>query len=642
MDEVTPAVIAIAFGLTAVFVPVAFVGGITGQFYRQFALTISISTLISALNSLTLSPAMAALLLKSREGKQDVFARLLNFLFGWFFRIFNRVLGAVTAGYAATARRVVRFSAVALLVYVGLMYLTYVGFRRTPTGFIPGQDSGYLIAVVQMPDAAAFDRTEATMARMAKIANATPGVRDTFAIAGYSGFSGVNQSNAGTMFVVLDPFEKRIHHPEMAAGVITGKLMGQYSQIQEGIAVVFPPPPVRGVGTAGGFKMQVEDLTGRASAGDLQNAVEGLMAAARSNPQIIGQAFSTYRSSVPQLYVNVDRAKAKSQAVKVTDIFQTLQVYLGGFYVNDFNYLGHTYKVMAQADSQYRAKAADVAQLKSRNIGGQMVPLGAVADIDDTTGPDRINRYQQRESAEINGAAAPGVSSGQALDLMEKLAAEKLPAGYSYEWTDLAYQERFAVKDFWSNPAVIFPLCVLFVFLVHSAEYESFALAAAIILIVPMCLLSGIAGVMIRGMENNIFTQIGFVVLVGLSAKNAVLIVEFAKQQQEHGKGRFEAAIEAARLRLRPILMTSFAFILGVVPLVIARGAGSEMRQALGTAVFFGMIGVTFFGVFFTPVFYVVIRGITERWGGRARHTPKPPVSHPDANGGVPVPEHVG
>jgi len=628
MEEVTPAVIAIAFGLTAVFVPVAFISGITGQFYRQFALTISIATLLSALNSLTLSPAMAALLLRSRDGKQDWFARLLNFLFGWFFRAFNRVLGAFTNGYVGALKRVVRFGVVAIVVYLGLIFLTYEGFRRTPTGFIPNQDSGYLIAVLQMPDAASFDRTETVMRRMAVAANATPGVRDTFAIAGYSGFTGVNASNAGTMFVVLDDFSKRKGRKDLTAAAITGRLMAEYSKVQEGFALVFPPPPVRGVGTAGGFKMQIEDRNGRQTPQQLQATIEELIAEASKNPKL-DRLLSTFRANVPQLYVNVDRAKAKSLDVQITDVFQTLQVYLGGFYVNDFNYLGRTYRVMAQSDAQFRARAADVAQMKTRNGSGQMVPLGSVMRMEDTVGPDRINRYNLYLSAEINGSTKPGVSTGEALNIMEALAKER---GISFEWTDLAYQE----KEAGNTAFYIFPLCVLFVWLTHSAEYESFALSSAIILIVPMCLLCGIAGVMARGMENNIFTQIGFVVLAGLSAKNAVLIVEFAKQQQEHGKDRFNAAIEAARLRLRPILMTSFAFILGVLPLVFAEGAGAEMRQALGTTVFFGMIGVTFFGIFLTPVFFDAIRWVTETWIGpsHTRH-------HAPTNGDTFQPEPV-
>jgi hydrophobe/amphiphile efflux-1 (HAE1) family protein len=623
MDEVTPAVIAIAFGLTAVFVPVAFISGITGQFYRQFALTISISTLLSAVNSLTLSPALAALLLRSREGKQDAFQRLLDFLFGWFFRGFNRVLGALTGGYVAVERRVVRFAVIALVAYLGMVYLTYEGFRRTPTGFIPPQDSGYLIALVQMPDAAAFERTETVMRRMATAANADPGVRDTFAIAGYSGLTGVNIPNAGTMFVVLKPFEERKGKPDMTAEAVVGRLMGQYSQIQEGFALVIQPPPVRGIGTAGGFKMQVEDRSGRATPAEMLAQVEQVIAEARKDPRLDPtKTFSTYRANTPQLYANVDRTRVKSQQVQITDVFTSLQVFLGGFYVNDFNYLGRTYRVMAQADAPFRATAADIAQLKTRNAAGQMVPLGAVMDVQDTTGPDRINRYNLYNSVEIQGQAAPGVSTGEALQIMEGLATKNLPTGYRFEWTELAFQEKEA-----GNTALyIFPLCVLFVWLTHSAEYESFALSTAIILIVPMCLLFGIAGVILRGMDNNIFTQIGFVVLAGLSAKNAVLIVEFAKQQQEHGADRVTAALEAARLRLRPILMTSFAFILGVLPLVIAEGAGAEMRRALGTTVFAGMIGVTIFGLFLTPVFYVVIRWLTER--------NQPPVAAVAAGGG--------
>jgi hydrophobe/amphiphile efflux-1 (HAE1) family protein len=630
MDEVTGAVIAIAFGLTAVFVPVAFVSGITGQFYRQFALTIAVSTLLSAFNSLTLSPAMGALLLRPRDAKPDLFTRVLNTLLGWFFRGFNRALGWATAGYATFERGVLRVAIVALLIYVGLLYVTYRGFKAVPTGFIPTQDTGYLIVNLQMPDAASFDRTDRVIRRLAEIANKTDGVRDTFAITGYSILTGTNQSNAAAMFVVLNDFKDRVGHPERSANVITGKLMGAYSQVQDGFALVFPPPPVRGIGTAGGFKMQVQDRTGLATPQELQSITDKLIGEARKNPQL-QQLFTSFRANVPQLYVNVDRTKVKSADVSITDVFNTLQVYLGSLYVNDFNFLGRTYRVMAQADASDRARAQDITVLKTRNRAGKMLPLGAVVDVKDTTGPDRINRYNLYQSAEINGAALPGVSTGQAIQSMEALAAQFLPRGYNYEWTELAFQEKAA-----GNTALfIFPLCILFVFLTHSAEYESYALSSAIILIVPMCLLCGIAGVALRHMDNNIFTQIGFVVLAGLSAKNAVLIVEFAKQQQERGLNARDAAIEAARLRLRPILMTSFAFILGVVPLVRATGAGSEMRQALGTVVFFGMLGVTFFGLFLTPVFYVTIRRLTGKFvlkpepaAGREGHGNSEPAAH--------------
>jgi hydrophobe/amphiphile efflux-1 (HAE1) family protein len=441
------------------------------------------------------------------------------------------------------------------------------------------------------------------------MANQTPGVKDTFAITGYSVLTGTNQPNAAAMFVVFNPFEERTGHPEETAAAIAGKLQGAYSQVQEGFALVIPPPPVRGIGSAGGFKLQIQDRSGKHTPQELQAVNDRIIAAARKDPRVIG-IFSGYRANVPQLYVDVDRTNVKSKNVRLSDVFQTLQVYLGSLYINDFNFLGRTYRVMAQADAGFRARPDDINELKTRNREGQMVPLGALATIKDVTGPDRINRYNLFESAEINGAAAPGVSSGQAIEAMEQLADANLPPGYGYEWTDLAYQEKAA-----GNTALfIFPLCIFFVWMTHSAEYESFPLSSAIILIVPMCLLCGIGGVWLRHMDNNIFTQIGFVVLAGLSAKNAVLIVEFAKQQQERGLNAFEAAVEAARLRLRPILMTSFAFILGVVPLIIATGAGAEMRQALGTVVFFGMLGVTFFGLVLTPVFFVVIRRLTGRY----------------------------
>jgi hydrophobe/amphiphile efflux-1 (HAE1) family protein len=603
MEEVTPAVIAIAFGLSAVFIPVAFIGGITGQFYRQFALTISFSTLISAFNSLTLSPALAALLLQPKHGRQDLFTRGMNVLLGWFFGLFNRSLAAGSMAYAGALRGVVRLSVIALLVYGGLLGLTYLGLRTVPTGFIPAQDTGYLVVNLQMPDAATIDRTVPVMTQLANVARQIPGIGHTVAVSGFSILNGVNQTNAGTMFLPLADFDRRAGHPEQSASAIQGRLMEEYSRVQDGFALVLQPPPVRGLGNAGGFKMQVQDRTGRASPQELQAAVDRLSSEAQANPQLTS-LLATFRANVPELYADVDRAKVKKQDVPVTGVFEALQVFLGSLYINDFNYLGRTYRVTAQADAPFRATAAEVARLKTRNRAGGMVPLGAVLEMQEIVGPDRISRYNLYQSADINGNSAPGASSGQALAIMEDLARRVLPQGYAFEWTDLAYQEKLAG----STAFLIFPLCVLFVWLVHSAEYESFALSTAIILIVPMCLLSGIAGVWLRGMDNNIFTQIGFVVLAGLSAKNAVLIVEFAKQQEEHGLSPFEAAIEAARLRLRPILMTSFAFILGVVPLILAGGAGAEMRQALGTVVFFGMLGVTAFGLFLTPVFYYTIR----------------------------------
>ncbi len=623
MTEVTAAVIAIAIGLSAVFVPVAFISGITGQFYRQFALTIAFSTLLSALNSLTLSPALAALLLKPHGAKRDGLAWLLDLAFGWFFRLFNAGMQGLSAGYAAVLRRVVRFSAVALIFYVGMLGLTYVGFKEVPAGFIPAQDMGYLLVALQLPDAATIERTEAVMARLAEIARATPGVEHTFAVPGFSILNRTNQANAGTMFVPLTDFGERTKHPEQSASAIMRRLIGEYSQVQEGLALVLSPPPVSGVGNAGGFKLMVEDRTGAATPQEVQAATDALIAAAQSDARLT-TLFTTFRANVPQLYTNIDRVKAKTQDVRITDVFQTLQVYLGSYYINDFNFLGRTYRVVAQADAPFRATAAEVGRLKTRNQAGDMVPLGAVLDMRDITGPDRVNRYNLYQAAEINGDTAPGVSSGQAIQIMESLAEKTLPSGYAIEWTELSFQEKLA-----GNTALlIFPLCVLFVWLVHSAEYESFALSTAIILIVPMCLLCGIAGVWLVGMDNNIFTQIGFVVLAGLSAKNAVLIVEFAKQLQEQGRTSREAAVEAARLRLRPILMTSFAFIFGVVPLVLAEGAGAEMRQALGTVVFYGMIGVTLFGLLLTPVFFAVIRRLTGRDVLPAERADRGPAPH--------------
>jgi multidrug efflux pump len=609
MDEVTPAVIAIAFGLSAVFIPVAFIPGITGRFYQQFALTIAFSTLLSAFNSLTLSPAMSALLLRPHDARKDWFGRWLDFAVGWFFRLFNRGFERANQWYIKALHYVVRFAAITLIVFVGLVYLAYSFFQTVPTGFIPTQDQGYLIVNVQMPDASSIERTEAVVTQLANLSRQTPGVQDAFAVSGFSILSRANSSAAGLLFLNLLPFSQRTGHPGLTAAAIAGSLMQTFSKVEGGMALVLLPPAVNGIGNAGGFTMQIEDRSGSATPQQLQAATQQLIGAARQRPELSKFLFSTFRASVPQVYVHVDRVKAKQENVAVTDIFQALQVYLGGYYINDFNYLGRTWHVMAQADAPFRATVAQVANLQTRNAAGQMVPLGALATTKDVVGPDRIQRYDLYSSADIIGASAPGYSSGQALAAMEDAASTALPKQYSYEWTDLAFQEKAA-----SGLAfLVFPLCVLFVWLTHSAEYESFALSTAIILIVPMCLLFGIAAVWARHMDNNIFTQIGFVVLAGMSVKNAVLIVEFAKQQQEHHPGMrgADAAIEAARLRLRPILMTSFAFIFGVIPLIIATGAGAEMRQALGTVVFFGMIGVTFFGVFLTPVFYTVIRWLT-------------------------------
>jgi multidrug efflux pump len=608
MDEVTPAVIAIAFGLSAVFIPVAFIPGITGRFYQQFALTIAFSTLLSAFNSLTLSPALSALLLKPHSADRDWLTKALDFTLGWFFRLFNKAFDLTTQWYTKSLRYVVRYSIITLVAFLGLVYLAYAMFKIVPTGFIPPQDQGYVIVNLQMPDASSIERTDAVVAQLADIARKTKGITDAFAVSGFSILTRSNSSAAGLLFLHFTPFSERAGKPDMTATAIAGRLMQQFGTVQGGQAIVLLPPAVSGIGNAGGFTMQVEDRSGSATPQELQATTQKLINAARGRPEL-SRLFSTYRASVPQIYINVDRVKAKQQNVAVTDVFQALQVYLGGLYINDFNYLGRTWHVMAQADAPFRATVDQVSLLKTRNASGEMVPLGALSDLKDIVGPDRIQRYDLYSSADIIGAAAPGYSSGQALAAMEEVANKVLPQQYSYEWTDLAFQEKAA-----SGLAfLVFPLCILFVWLTHSAEYESFALSTAIILIVPMCLLCGITAVWARNMDNNIFSQIGFVVLAGMSVKNAVLIVEFAKQQQEHNRGMkaAEAAVEAARLRLRPILMTSFAFIFGVIPLIIATGAGAEMRQALGTVVFFGMIGVTFFGVFLTPVFYTLIRRLT-------------------------------
>jgi hydrophobe/amphiphile efflux-1 (HAE1) family protein len=642
MTEVTPAVIAVAAGLSAVFIPTAFITGISGQFYKQFALTIAVSTLISAFNSLTLSPALAALLLRPHGARPDRLTRVINVVLGWFFRLFNRTLELGTGAYVGALRRLTRVAALVMVAYVGLLALTYLGFRAVPTGFIPTQDKGYVIANLQMPDAASIQRTDATIRRMAEIAHRTPGVKYTFAIAGFSALSFTNQSNAAAMFVTLEDFDKRAGDPSMTSEAIIGRLMAEYGQIQDGFALVFPPPAVTGMGIAGGFKMQVQDRSGRTPE-ELQAVTEQVIAAVSQDPRVRG-VLTSFRASVPQLWAQIDREKVKTLNVAVTDVFEALQVFLGSVYVNDFNFLGRTYQVTAQADAPFRATPGDIARLETRNAAGRMVPLGSVLEIKDITGPVRIGRYNLYPTAEIQGAGVPGVASSEVNALIERAANENLPQGFGFEWTELTYQENLANVRVFGVPMtmVIFGMCVLFVFLVHAAEYESWSLPTAIIMIVPMCLLAAIGGVMLRGMDNNIFTQIGFVVLAGLSAKNAVLIVEFAKQQEEHhpGIGATRAAIEAARLRLRPILMTSLAFILGVLPLVIAEGAGFEMRQALGTTVFFGMIGVTLFGIFLTPVFYVSIRWLTTKLGfGPPAH---PPAGVPAGRGDAVVEAATG
>ncbi|SEI64454.1 efflux RND transporter permease subunit [Pseudomonas sp. NFR16] len=607
MREVTGPIIATALVLCAVFVPAAFISGLTGQFYKQFALTIAISTVISAFNSLTLSPALAAVLLRAHDAPKDGFSRFLDKLLGgWLFRPFNRFFIKASNGYVGAVGRVIRVSGVALVVYAGLIVMTWLGFSTTPTGFVPQQDKQYLVAFAQLPDAASLDRTEDVIKRMSDIALKQPGVESAVAFPGLSINGFTNSPNSGIVFVTLKPFEERKLASE-SAGAIAGELNGKYAGIQEAYMAIFPPPPVQGLGTIGGFRLQIEDR-GNLGYDELYKETMNVIGKSRSVPELAA-LFTSYTVNVPQVDAAIDREKAKTHGVAISDIFDTLQVYLGSLYANDFNRFGRTYQVNVQAEQQFRQDAEQIGQLKVRNNLGEMIPLATLLKVTNTSGPDRVMHYNGFITAEINGAAGPGFSSGQAQAAMERLLKQELPNGMTYEWTDLTYQQILS-----GNTALlVFPLCVLLAFLVLAALYESWSLPLAVILIVPMTLLSAIAGVIIAGSDNNIFTQIGLIVLVGLACKNAILIVEFAKDEQEKGKTPLEAVLEACRLRLRPILMTSFAFIMGVVPLVISSGAGAEMRHAMGVAVFSGMLGVTFFGLLLTPVFYVLIRNYVGR-----------------------------
>ena len=615
MGEVSGPIIAIALVLCAVFVPIAFISGLTGQFYRQFALTIAFSTVISAFNSLTLSPALSAILLRPHGAPKDRVQRAIDRMFGWAFGPFNRFFGRSSDGYSRRVGRLTRRSGASLAVYAGLLALAAFAFLKVPRGFVPSQDKNYLVAFAQLPDGATLDRSEAVIRRMGEIALEQPGVTHAVQFPGLSINGFVNSPNAGIIFLILDDAGNR-GGPGLYGAEIAGALNQKFAGIQDAFVAVFPPPPVPGMGSIGGFKLQLED---RASLGEgeLFQATQALLGKAYQTPGL-ADLFSSFQINVPQLVVDVDRDKAKRQGIALTDLFQTMQIYLGSAYVNDFNQLGRTYRVVAQADAPFRATADDIARLKVRNAGGEMVPLGSVVTVRESFGPDRALRYNAYPAADINGGPAPGTSSGAAVATMERLAAEVLPNGIAMEWTDLTYQQILA-----GNTALfVFPLCVVLAFLVLAAQYESWSLPLAVILIVPMSLLSAIAGVWVTRGDNNIFTQIGLVVLIGLASKNAILIVEFARELQAAGRDRFAAALEASRLRLRPILMTSLAFIMGVLPLVFSSGAGAEMRHAMGVAVFAGMLGVTFFGLFLTPVFYVVIQGLAERRAANAERQP--------------------
>jgi multidrug efflux pump len=685
MGEITGPVIAITLVLCSVFIPTAFIAGISGQFFKQFALTIAASTVISAFNAMTLSPAGAVLLLRPHDhhsGGREALPRLgvallgglaaywflepivlhqfglaaageghgepgehlanpmtvwgvrlgvslVGFLLGWLlnrpvnylflglFAGFNGVFDWLTRGYALVVRGFLRIAVIMLLVYGGLMGLTVLGFRVVPTGFIPQQDKGYLVVNAQLPDGASLERSDAVVGRMNALASADPAVAHIIGLPGYSVLTSTNISNTGGMFIILKPFEERAGKPELGADAVIARLRKAFYEIEEARVVVFGAPPVDGLGSTGGFKMQIQDRSGQGLEA-LQGSVANVIDKGNSQPGLVG-LFSTFTTSQPQLFVDVDRDKAQTEGVDLDVVFDTLQAYLGSAYVNDITLNNRNWQVNVQADAHYRLRPQDVGHLRVRNEDGDMVPLSTMIHVKDITGPSIVNHYNLSPSAEISGNTAPGTSSGQGIALMEQLARSELPGGMGFEWTELTYQQVLAAdvkKNIESGalpPVLAFPLAVLFVLLVLAAQYESWSLPFSILLIVPMCLLAAITGVWMARMDNNIFTQVGLVVLIGLAAKNAILIVEFAKQREDEGMGRFDAAVDACKERLRPILMTSFAFILGVVPLVLAKGAGAEMRVALGVAVFSGMLGVTFFGLFFTPVFYVVIRWLTGR-----------------------------
>ena len=602
MSEVGGALVATSMVLWAVFIPVAFIEGISGQFYLQFAVTITAATVFSLINSLTLSPALARLLMTPGTEAPKSSLKPLQSFFDRFNAFFDDLQNRYSRGTAFLTKRAGMMAAI----YAALIGTTAVLFSIVPGGFIPQQDKGYFIVAIQLPPGASLSRTDEVVRRVGEIAAATPGVANAVQFAGFSGATRSNASNAGAVFTPLEPFSERM--PKGLTGDrIQADLRQRLSVIQDGFVGVFSPPPVNGIGTTGGVSMRVQDRNGRGPRA-LEQATFGVINAANQNPAFAG-IFPTFQANTPELFVDVNRTRAQILDVPVANIFEALEVYVGSTYVNDFNLFGRTYRVTAQADSQFREDISDIARLRTRSSTGAMVPLGSVVEFSEVSGPDRVLRYNLFPAAEVQGSTVQGVASGDAIATLEQIADQTLPPGFTYAWTDLSFQQ----KQEGGTIIYVFTLAVIFVFLVLAAQYESWSLPLAIILIVPMCLLSAILGVIARGFDNNILTQIGFVVLIGLAAKNAILIVEFARQLQAEGKNRFEAAVEAARLRFRPILMTSFSFILGVVPLVVASGAAAELRQALGTAVFFGMIGVTFFGLIFTPVFYVLIMGLVER-----------------------------
>lgn len=598
MDQVGGALVSMGLVLVAVFLPTLFLGGISGKFYQQFGATVAVATAISVFVSLTLSPALAALLLKHKPvgNKPSLIDR--------FFALFNSGLEILSSVYGRLLTVMVRKTSWVLLVYVGVLAFGAWQFQRVPSGFIPPQDQGYLIVSIQLPSGASLSRSDAVVAEAMDLIMAMDGISNVLAFTGFSGATATNASNAATLFPVLEDFDIR-GAKGLSLADLQGEMQGRLARIEEAFVIVIAPPPVRGIGSAGGFNLMIQDRGGL-GIGELYRSTWALAGAANQDP-VVGNAFTFFEIGTPQLYLDIDREKAERLGVSVSSIFEALEVYLGSAFINDFNFLGRTYRVTAQADAPHRLTPDDALRLRVRNDRGDMVPIGSVAVAKDIAGPSRVPRYNLYPAASLQGSATPGYSTGEALDAMERLAKQVLPPGIAYEWTEIALQERLTGN----TAAIAFVLAVVFVYLMLAAQYESWVLPFAVILIVPMCLVSAITGVAIAGMDNNILTQIGFVILIGLASKNAILIVEFAKELEAQGASRWHAAVEAARLRLRPILMTSFAFILGVVPLVIASGAGAEMRQALGVAVFSGMLGVTVFGLLFTPVFYVLCRAVS-------------------------------
>ncbi|HXG11241.1 MAG TPA: efflux RND transporter permease subunit, partial [Gemmataceae bacterium] len=678
MSQVSGAVIAVGLVLSAVFIPCAFIAGITGQFFRQFALTIAVSTLISAFNSLTLSPALAALLLRPREKEQRtpplprlafpaagawlayeflaprlalllpddwpgwlaaalavtagvlagwLVSRPLNAILASAFYAFNRGFDRFNIGYTQVVGRLLRVSVLVLLIYGGLLALTYTSFVAAPKGFIPSHDKGYLLVNVQLPDSASVERTRQAVRQIEEVALQTPGVKHTVAIAGQSILLGANAPNFGSMYVMLDDFHHRTD-PNLSGDAIAARLLASLQEaIPDGVVNVFGAPPLEGLGTAGGFKIIIEDR-GDTGLDALQDVAERVVQAGNAT-EGLRDLFTSFRANTPWLFLDIDREQAKAMGVSISEVFNTLQVYLGSLYVNDFNRFGRTWQVIVQADSNYRRQVEDLKQLRVRSDRGHMVPLTAFAQVRSTSGPVMVVRYNLYPAVPINGSPAPGVSSGQAIALMQKVAEGELNWAMRAEWTELALLQLRT-----GNTAmIVFALAVAFVFLVLAAQYESWSLPLAVILVVPMCLLCSVAGVLLARMDVNIFTQVGFVVLIGLACKNAILIVEFARARREAGTDRYQATLEACRLRLRPIIMTSLAFILGVLPLVIAEGAGWEMRRTLGTAVFAGMLGVTLFGIFLTPVFFYVIQWFIDRRRGAGTAPPVEVPAPPSADG---------